>query len=369
MLTGLYSDALGVDVWGSRLPENVPTLAELMLSAGYRTALWSQHPLYWTSPGLERGFEKAYHSKGSYGVTPVAEDLLFDDGPTFALVHLMSPHLPYTPPPPHRGVYSSWYQGEMSVDAESLGRYMQPGARRKLSEADVRYVRDRYQENVAFADALLGQVLDLLDRRDRYAETLVVLLSDHGEAFLEHGRFKHGQDVHREMLHVPLIAKWPASVAGFRPVVPERVSLLDLLPTLVDGLSLPGDGPGFQGRSLLPVAFEGRGDERAFYAVTRGVLLQPDYPPRPRLMLEAGKWRLLYNPLTEHSRLFRGDRDPLETRNLTFEKPLRALSLRQSLLIQAAWNRQLRQGTEADGGAKKLDPEMIEQLKALGYLN
>jgi arylsulfatase A-like enzyme len=368
-LTGLYSDALGIDAWGSPLPEKVPTLAECMLSAGYRTALWSQHPLYWTSPGLERGFEKVHHSEASYQVTPSAEDLLADDGPAFAFVHLMPPHLPYAPPAPFRGVYSSWYEGEMTVDAESLGRYMQPGERRKLSEADVRYVRDRYQENVAFADALLAKVLDLLDRRERYAETLVILLSDHGEAFLEHRRFKHGTDVHREMLHVPLIVKWPASVAGFRPVVAEPVSLLDLVPTLVDGLSLVGDGHGFQGRSLLPLAFEERDGERAFYAVTRGVLLHPDYPPRPRLMLESNGWRLLYDPLAERSRLFHGDRDPLEKQNLAFEEPLQALSMRQSLLIQRVRNRQIRESWEAEGEARMLDPETIEQLKALGYVN
>jgi arylsulfatase A-like enzyme len=369
MLTGLYSDALGVDVWGSSLPEKVPTLAEFMLSAGYRTALWSQHVIYWASPGLERGFEKTHHSKLGFQVTPGATNLLADGEPFLAFVHLVPPHLPYEPPAPYRGLYSSWYEGEMAVDVESLGRYMQPGERRKLSQADVRYVRDRYEENVAFADALLAELLDLLDQRDKYAETLVILLSDHGEAFLEHGRFKHGTDVHREMLHVPLIVKWPASVAGFRSVVAEPVTLLDLVPTLVDGLSLPSGGHGFQGRSLLPLAFQGPDGHRVLYAVTRGTLLDPAYAPRPRLMLESNEWRLLYDPLTERSKLFRGDRDPMEEQNLAFREPLRALSMRQSLLIQRAWNRQLRQRWQAESEAKKLDPELTEQLRALGYVN
>jgi arylsulfatase A-like enzyme len=369
MLTGIYSDALGIDVWRSRLPEDVPTLAELMLSAGYRTVLWSQHVLYWTSPGLDRGFELAHHSKETtYRVTPSAEDLLSDDRPTFAFVHLMPPHLPYDPPAPHRGAYSSWYRGDMAVDAESLGRYSLRRERRKLSEADLRYVRDRYQENVAFADALVGRVLDVLDRRNRYNDALVILLSDHGEAFLEHGRFKHGLDVHREMLHVPLVVKWPSSVGGFRSVVAEPVSLLDLVPSLVDGLSLSADH-GFQGRSFLPLAFEGPGVRRDLYALTRGVLLHPEYPPRTKLMFESGDWRLLHDPLTERSRLYRIDRDPLERYNLASEEPLRALFLRQSLLIQTAWNRRLRESWNVEDRVDGLDPETVEQLKELGYVN
>jgi arylsulfatase A-like enzyme len=370
MLTGLHSDVLGVDVWGSRLPAEVATLAELMLSAGYLTVLWSQHPLYWTSPGLERGFERAHHSEETtYQVLPSAKELLFDDRPTFAFVHLMPPHLPYTPPAPHRGAYSSWYEGEMAVDAESLGGYSLRRERKKLSEADLRYVRDRYQENVAFADALLGRVLDLLDRRNRYSDALVVLLSDHGEAFLEHGRFKHGLDVHREMLHVPLVVKWPSAMAGFRSVVDEPVSLLDLVPSLVDGLGLSAGGHGFQGRSLLPLAFEGRAMERALYARTRGVLLHPEHPPRPKLMLELGNWRLLYDPLAERSRLYRADRDPLERHDLASEEPLRALLLRQSLLIQTAWNRRLRESWDSGKGVEGLAPETVEQLRRLGYVN
>ena len=86
-------------------------------------------------------------------------------------------------------------------------------------------------------------------------------------------------------------------------------------------------------------------------------------------MLESGEWRLLYNPLAGRSRLYRGDRDPLETHNLAFEEPLRALWMRQSLLIQAMWNRQLRQRWDGDGEARKLGPEMIDQLEALGYVN
>jgi arylsulfatase A-like enzyme len=230
---------------------------------------------------------------------------------------------------------------------------------------ELRYVRDRYLENVAYADHLLGRVLSLLDQQGRYRETLVVLLSDHGEAFHEHGQFMHRLNVHREALHVPLIVKWPASVRGFRPEVTQPVSLVDLVPTLVDGLSLGGED-GFQGRSLLPLCFEGVSSERALYAMTRGRHLERD-GPRPQLMLESGGWRILYRPRADEVQLYRVDSDPQERVDLARELPLRALLIRQSVLMQSAWNRDLL-GVGIPR-ADELDPEDREQLGALGYLN
>jgi arylsulfatase A-like enzyme len=370
MLTSLYADTLGFDVAGSSLPEEPPTVAELMRSAGYRTVLWSQHPIYWASASLARGFDEAHLLKESRSrIRPPAGRLLSDDRPTFALVHLMPPHLPYTPPSPYRGRYSSWYRGTMDVGAESLGRYRLRRDRESLSEGDLRYVRDRYQENVAFADSLVARVLALPDLRRRYQDALVVLLSDHGEGFLEHGLFKHGRDVHVEMLHVPLIVKWPASLTGFRPRVTEPVSLLDLVPTLVDGLRLPYHGRGFQGRSLLPTVFAGRRERRSFFAVTRGVLLHKEFAPRPKLMFQSEGWRFLYDPLSERGRLYRCNRDPRERHDLVFEEPLPALLMRQALLMQATWDRRLSGTWRKTDEASELDPDMLRRLRALGYVD
>jgi arylsulfatase A-like enzyme len=194
----------------------------------------------------------------------------------------------------------------------------------------------------------------------------VILTADHGESFMEHGRFLHSQTVHRELLHVPLVVKWPRSVTGFRKAVDEPVSLLDLVPTLVDGLALAGAEDGFQGRSFLPLAFGGSLGERPFYAVTRGAN-GPNQAAMPVVMLESGGWRVHYTPLQDATELYDGVHDALERKDLAPERPLEALLLRQSLLIQAAWNRDLLRREETEGG--DLDAEEIEQLEALGYLN
>jgi arylsulfatase A-like enzyme len=254
----------------------------------------------------------------------------------------------------------------MSVDAQHLNTF-HPSDPETPSEADIAYVRDRYLENVDYADSLVGEVLGLLERHGGYDDALVILTSDHGESFMEHGRFLHSQTVHHELLHVPLVVKWPRSVTGFRKEVAAPVSLLDLVPTLVDALDLEGAPDGFQGRSLLPLAFEGDAlGERSFYAVTRGAN-GPNQAAMPVVMLESGGWRVHHTPLRDATELYDGTNDPLEENDLARERPLQALLLRQSLLIQAAWNRDLLRWEDTEGG--DLDAEEIEQLEALGYLN
>jgi arylsulfatase A-like enzyme len=368
MLTGMHADALGVGAWEDRLPDAVPTLPELMSDAGYRTVLFSQHPFYRYEDSFRRGFKRfrALNGKDTT-ILPRRRELMARARPTFSLIHLLPPHTPYTPPAPFRGRYTSDYAGDMSVAAEHLNSF-HPWDSERPSEADVDYVRNRYLENVDYADSLVSEVLDLLERHGGYDDALVILTADHGESFMEHGRFLHSQTVHRELLHVPLVVKWPSSVTGFRKEVDEPVSLLDLVPTLVDGLALAGAEDGFQGRSFLPLVFGGSLGERPFYAVTRGAN-GPNQAAMPVVMLETAGWRVHYTPLRDATELYDAVRDPLERTDLAPEQPLQALLLRQSLLIQSAWNRDLVRLEEVETGGDDLDAEEIEQLEALGYLN
>lgn len=369
ILTGLFPDSLGVGAWGSRLPAEVPTLAELMAKAGYRTVLWSQHPFYQNHSSFRRGFEEFHRSpKGSYQTLPTADHLYAEDRPTFAFVHLIPPHAPYEPPAPYRGAYSSWYTGDMSVDAKHLNSYPRRNDAESLTEEDLRYARDRYLENAAFADDLVGRILASLEGSGRYDNALIAVISDHGEGFLEHGRFLHTNSVHREFLHVPFVIKWPASIEAPPAVVAEPVSLVDLVPTLADGLALGAAGTGFQGSSLLPEALDDRPGGLPIYAITRGGH-DPDKAPRTRLMLDAEGWRILLGPEDDHLRLYRSATDAAETQNLASDEPLMALLMRQAVLSQWHRNRNLLGSVEPAEQADDLDPELLEQLEALGYLN
>ena len=369
VFTGLYPDTLRVGPWGSPLPSGISTMAELLSRVGYRTVLWTQHPFYDYQRDLKRGFQEFYRSEfRDYGALPSREELLSEKQPTFAFVHLIPPHAPYTPPLPYRGLYSSWYTGTVNPEANFLGEFPRRRSLGVLSEEDRRFIRDRYDENVAFADAQVGALLSMLDATDRYDDSLVILLSDHGEAFLEHDRFLHSRMLFREFLHVPLVIKWPQEARGFMARVAEPISLVDVLPTLVDGLALPTQQAGYQGRSLLPVVFDSADRQGPLWATTRRVDSYQK-PPRPLQMLQTGGWKILFDPLKGTSRIFQIDSDPAENTDLSGELPMHALYLRQAVQRQAIFNQELLLGASAPEKIEELDAEIEEQLEALGYVN
>ena len=107
-----------------------------------------------------------------------------------------------------------------------------------------------YDAEIAANDASFGALLAELEQRGLYDDSLIILLSDHGEEFYDHGGWTHGRTLYAEMLDTPLIVKLPDMEDGVR--VSEIAEHIDLLPTVADYLGL-GVPEGVQGRSLLPV--------------------------------------------------------------------------------------------------------------------
>ena len=239
LLTGRFPGSIGALTWGSPIPVEALTLSELLRESGYHTVVWSQHNLYGGNQTVRRGFERFTEVRSDVladrNLLPEATDLFVDRRPTFPLIHLLPPHGPYEPPAPFAGAYTDWYTGDFPVDAPALNSAARAD-RRQPTDDDLRYVRSRYDENVVFADALVERLLRVLREAERYNDALVVLTSDHGEGFFEHGYFLHTRLLYDEFLRIPLIIKWPQTSVGFAPVVDANVNLVDVVPTLVDGL-------------------------------------------------------------------------------------------------------------------------------------
>jgi arylsulfatase A-like enzyme len=110
-------------------------------------------------------------------------------------------------------------------------------------------LRDAYDGDVRMADEYFGRILDALAARGVLERSVVVLTSDHGEEFLEHGGVAHGQTLYVESLHVPLLVRLPGGRAGGRSV--DRLAQhVDVVPTVLDALGLP-PRPELSGSSLL----------------------------------------------------------------------------------------------------------------------
>lgn len=166
------------------------------------------------------------------------------DQPAFLMLHYMDAHLPYTEPLWWRRTFSGARPDAFSSDEFHRGHVLK--AYKKLDDEGIQYIRDRYDNNIAYIDHLLERLLSKLGDNDT-----VVVLADHGEEFWDHGAFEHGHTLHDEVLRVPLILKGPDVEAG-RFDMP--VSLLDVAPSLARSASLGVDPDGFGGWALQDAA-------------------------------------------------------------------------------------------------------------------
>jgi arylsulfatase A-like enzyme len=250
------------------LPPQAITLAELLSAAGYSTAGFVSWVYVGAAYGLGQGFDTyrelvdtaRYEPASGGGAAPaevVVDAALAWLGakparPFFLFVHLFDPHMDYAPPPP----YDTMFGGDSAASDghyASLRRYI-PYLGKPASEPPPA-ARSRivalYDGEIRYADAQVGRLLQAVDRLGE--PSLVVLSSDHGEEFGEHGSFEgHGWTLYDEVLHVPLLLRLPGDAEAGR-VVDVPVSLLDVAPTVLEALGLPAQ-PGFDGRSLLALA-------------------------------------------------------------------------------------------------------------------
>ncbi len=228
------------------------TLSDQLGAAGFATAFFAGNLYLSANFGLNRGWD-LHHVE----LLPQAEDQLdralawlerHDDRDTLLLLHLMDPHLPYDEPDDYRRMFAG--DAPTALPREKFFRGEVVGARLRTPE-DRQYIRDRYDNNIRYADDQLARLYDRLAPDD-----IVIFFSDHGEEFWDHGGFEHGHTLFDELLRVPLILRAPGIPAS-RQTAP--VSLLDITPTVLDLVGLPVPD-GLDGRSLGPLV---RGEEGA----------------------------------------------------------------------------------------------------------
>ncbi len=230
LLTGKYAPFVPADGVAYRAADEM-SIAEVLAGDGYATAAFSQNPWVSETFGFDRGFDtfevetsKWAESPETAPIVAAATRWLSDDPgrPFFLYLHLLAPHAPYAPPAPFAGRFG--FDGSVRTDGGRLLEHQQGS--RPLTAEDVGRLARAYRENLAFADAQLGSILDRLREQDLFGDTLVIVTADHGEAFLEHGRIAHATTLYEEMVRVPLAVHWPAcqgaAPAQWAPVTEVR---------------------------------------------------------------------------------------------------------------------------------------------------
>jgi len=283
MFTSLYPSVHGVESFKSQLGEGVPTLAQCLAESGYATAAFVTGPVLNHYFGFDRGFQlyddytvdRTFKNRGSMkrmmkdgtGIldqvvtSPVITDLAskwlkrHSRKPFFLFLHYFDCHSDYVPPPPFDKKFDPDYQGQED-GRDIVRRDRDPEKLKSISAADLAHIVALYDGEVAHTDEHVGRVLQLLQELELSEKTLVIVLSDHGEAFLEHGKLGHGNSLYEELLRVPLIMRLPGQIpAGKR--VAGNVSQIDLMPTALGLLHLPCPSQ-IQGLDLSPAIL---GDE------------------------------------------------------------------------------------------------------------
>lgn len=317
-----------------RIPGDVETLAEMFRAAGYRTLGVSDNAHVSRETGFDQGFDEFESGTGATAerlhkwVRDRRERLA--RGPYFLYVHYVEPHEPYLPREP-------WH-----ADFARDGR---------AHPTHAKFV-DAYDSEIRSLDDGLAR----LYRACGWAEdTVVIVTSDHGEEFGDHGRGGHAHTLYDEVLRVPLIVHGVPGAVARR--VDEPVSLVDVLPTLRELLGGPAD-PRAEGVSLLPLL---RGGTTGFDRPLFAHLVQFETGRVWDASIEGGWKRLRLSDGTSH--LFDLDGDPREIHDLAEALPSVAAALDRRDRAVAA------RRPEAPVPVETLvSRETAESLRALGYV-
>lgn len=388
---GAYCDPKNAP-YGRALSNRYPTIAELLRAGGYRTTGVAANLYLRADFGLERGFdrfriprpvpilavENGFMLRGGLrrGLSLLFDTAQFDrlfslgqdittgllaelaghskpGAPVFAFVNYMDAHFPYVPPAPYSTRYPGRRPGMTQGDLEEEQQALISG---KGVAGDYRpHCISQYDGGIAYLDQQIGDVVTWLKRRGAYDNTMIVVTSDHGEAFGEHNRVEHGNSPYQNLLYVGLMVKYPGQ--AHRGTEERPVSLIDVAPTILEtvGIAVP---PAMQGRSLSAPA------DREIYSETFPcpVAHSPDCPNgcTARAIFS---WPYKFIASSNGRReLFDLGRDSAENHNLYIQQPERAAQLAGRL---ALWMKSM---PEQSRVKHTLSPEDLQRLKSLGYV-
>lgn len=397
-MTSLHHSVLGG--YGSDsdpLPGDVTTMVEHFHRAGYQTAVLTSNPYAGRISSLDRGVDLIVDTEKEEPSSVVLGEHFrrwragFPGRPFFVHFQTMDVHWPATPKPPFAGRFADPHRAERFLEeqerlaaASGLPGPTFPSAssypREAFEETGIdrqaffETVRDLYDESMAQTDAEIGRLVESLRASGEWERTIFVLASDHG-----HG---HGLDLLPEgpagaryydySLRIPLLVVWPGRVQANRRVA-EPVSMIDVLPTLLELVDLPQPELA-QGRSLAPVLLGGGELEPRpvifdeFYRDTEGLLEGEIQTLERRWIAHLAVDEAETADGSPFQRLLLFDRSNPEAGNVAEEHSEVARSARRRL--EALWHEHRALGRRLVAGeGPPMEPEQIERLRALGYID
>jgi arylsulfatase len=365
LFTSKYVADHGLLTW-NKLPDGEVTLAEVLQDCGYMTAASISRTML-SRQNLGQGFDLWKEGDVRDGREVVQDGLQIlrspSNRPLFLWLHLFDVHRPYGREPGWAKRFNAGGRAGVgdnekdynlaSKEYRKLGNGLEGSG---LSEADLQFIADRYDAGVAYADSVLGPLLTELSKSPRLEDTLVVVTSDHGENLLEHREclFSHDPFLYSVVTRIPLLIRYPKAADGGK-TVESLVSLIDIAPTVMDaiGLDVP---PSFKtGRSIEPLRME---DEewrkRKVYMECWGW--------EKLKAVRSQKHLILTDMKTGKAEYYELTNDPGELQ--PFPTPQSECDSRIAGLLSEFSKRK-----NANAEAPKLDSDLEQQLRSLGYVH
>jgi arylsulfatase len=365
MVTGLSLQNHQVVYDDSALSPEATTLAEYLHQAGYATAAFSSSPNNSRAVGTDQGYEvfvelwnelRRHKSRRADYLAKRAIDWLEeqdDERPLHLQLHFVPPHAPYQPLPKFDRFSDPDYTGIFDGSTDSIFTFDQ--RHRKPTPDDLNQAIALYDGNLRAGDDAVADVFEALQARGRWNNTVILVTSDHGEAFFEHHRMSHNNTVYDEMLRVPFILRLPEGIdrGGFN--LDRMATLADIVPTLLAAASLEPNAD-LDGVNLLRAARrKNKPFDRYFVGRTAHTI--------PMRCIRTSRWKAtLAN--SGQGELFDLIEDPGEQHNLRHRHPEIFAALGQIL------TRQLLEPPSITGAVRNTEVSDSDRkmLEALGYV-
>jgi arylsulfatase A-like enzyme len=359
-MTSKYLRTVRFEMPYSGIPANAVSIAGALKDHGYSTAGVNSNLLAGSKRGFARGFdtydESVYDEISSPYVFSTAVKRLnaLKNKKFFMFLLFMDVHSPYELHENHN--FYPDYKGKLGKRVEVKF----DDDANQYSKDDLKYLSALYDSEIAYTDEYIGKLMDELKKLNLYNDTLIILLSDHGEEFGEHGGMEHGKRLYDEALSVPLIIKLPGQHKG--SVVGGTFPLMDLYPSIMDAVHLSTSSFNLDGIASHLQGLR-KSDERDIYAAT-------NFGFTDKSCIRTNSYKLIDDKLTSKQELFSLVLDPAETKNVLKSEPS---------LAGILTNRLKGKDQEIDKTIPSRSPSIAEpkadsaddsaKLRSLGYLH
>ncbi len=356
LLVGLFPLIHGVIGDGDKLPEQFKTMAEVFFDSGYETSMFLATPNATKVFGYTQGFEHVWSPARIINADEIGGQVQtwlrkVAGHRFFSYVHIREPHLPFQPPPE----FLRRFRDDPSFQVPEFKFSIPP------SEEDKSKIRDVYDASIAFGDAELGKILSTLRALGLDERTIIIVLSDHGEAFWEHQIQGHNLTLYDEMLRIPLIIHFPREPKLSNVRSTDLVGNFDVFSTLVDLFPFSRKRILLNGKSLLPgLVFGSKQSPRSLFF----------HRARYRhYALRSSTMKYISEYDRKREELYDLSTDPSETQNLVETYPILSAYYRVELEKTLDKQRKTRDSLRIQQPKTVIDEETREHLKALGYVN